>query len=226
MLLSAATALQTALMEIAKPLQVLAKGLKQKLDKQAATMETATRLRIEGVARGLTYRGDDLLQAWISMLGGLQLAAPEKMVDWFSIERIDGRELDVGLHRHWIDPTEPFAEIVLDQSHGAVITSATLRDQTRDEQGNLSEDWRSAETRTGALHLAKPPERFSLASPFDYAEKTRVFVVTDVKRTDSDQVASAYRELFLRVQRRRTRPLYGGLAAQGGAGAHRRAAGA
>ena len=196
MLLSAATALQQALTEIAKPLQVLAKGLTQKLDKQAATMESATRIRIEGVVRGLTYRADNMLQAWIGMLGGLNMGAPEKMVDWFSMDRIDGRELDVGLHRHWIDPTEPFAETVLDQAHGAVITSATLRDQTRDQDGNLSEDWRSAEMRTGALHLPKPPERFSLVSPFDYAEKTRVFVVTDVKRTDPEQVASAYRELF------------------------------
>ena len=195
MLLSASGALRAGLMEIAKPLQVLAKGLTQKLDKQAATMESATRARIEGVVRGLSYRADNMLQAWIGMLGGLGEGTPEKMVDWFSIERIDGRELDVGLHRHWIDPTEPFAETVLDQAHGAIVTSATLRDQVGGDDA-ADDDWRSAEMRTGALHLAKPPERFSLASPFDYAAKTRVFVVTDVKRTESDQVAAAYRELF------------------------------
>jgi ATP-dependent DNA helicase DinG len=34
-------------------------------------------------------------------------------------------------------------------------------------------------------------------SPFDYAAQTRVFVVTDVARADMDQVAAAYRALFL-----------------------------
>jgi ATP-dependent DNA helicase DinG len=36
-----------------------------------------------------------------------------------------------------------------------------------------------------------------MASPFDYAEATRVLIVRDVKRDDADQVAAAYRELFL-----------------------------
>ena len=36
-----------------------------------------------------------------------------------------------------------------------------------------------------------------LASPFDYPNRTRVFVVGDVRRDDPDQVAAAYRELFL-----------------------------
>jgi len=34
-------------------------------------------------------------------------------------------------------------------------------------------------------------------SPFDYGRQTRVFVVTDVRRGALDQVAAAYRELFL-----------------------------
>ena len=41
---------------------------------------------------------------------------------------IDGRDFDVGMHRHWIDPTLPFAEVVLNQSQGTLITSATLLD--------------------------------------------------------------------------------------------------
>src|SRR5690606_38049920 len=49
----------------------------------------------------------------------------------------------------------------------------------------------------GALHVPQPPRRASLASPFDYAGRTRVLVVTDVRRTAADQVAAAYRELFL-----------------------------
>jgi hypothetical protein len=50
--------------------------------------------------------------------------------------------------------------------------------------------------RTGALHLAAPAQRISLASPFDYPAATRLFVVKDVRRGDMNQVAAAYRELF------------------------------
>jgi ATP-dependent DNA helicase DinG len=50
---------------------------------------------------------------------------------------------------------------------------------------------------TGARHLQRPALRARVPSPFDYGAQTRVFVVTDVKRDDVDQVAAAYRELFL-----------------------------
>ncbi|MBM3556860.1 MAG: ATP-dependent DNA helicase, partial [Alphaproteobacteria bacterium] len=59
------------------------------------------------------------------------------------------------------------------------------------------DDWATAETRTGAQHLPRPALRAGFPSPFDYAARTRVFVVTDVPRDDADQVAAAYRELFL-----------------------------
>ncbi len=119
--------------------------------------------------------------------------APERYVDWLSVERRAGREFDVALNRHWIDPTVPFAEAVLGRAHGALITSATMRDRSAD----LRDDWATAEVRTGARHLALPPRRASVPSPFDYAAKTRIFVVTDVRRDDPRQVAAAYRELFV-----------------------------
>ena len=39
--------------------------------------------------------------------------------------------------------------------------------------------------------------RAAMASPFDYANATTVLIVKDVPRDDTDQVAAAYRELFL-----------------------------
>ena len=39
--------------------------------------------------------------------------------------------------------------------------------------------------------------RARVTSPFDYPEQTRVFIVTDVRKDDLDQVAAAYRVLFL-----------------------------
>ncbi len=144
------------------------------------------------MCRGLARRGALTIAGWRDMLAQLDGETPERFVDWFAIERADGREVDVGMHRHWIDPTVPLIEHVVDPAHGVLVTSATLRDGT----GDAEADWRAAEARTGAVHLAQRAVRAAVPSPFDYAAQTRVFVVTDVRRGDMDQVAAAYRELF------------------------------
>ncbi|MSP20338.1 MAG: ATP-dependent DNA helicase [Alphaproteobacteria bacterium] len=196
-LLRAADELEHALLDLARPLTQLAKLLTKRLDDEADTLEPETRGRIEAVCRGLVHRAT-MVESWADMLRGLEDGAPKQHVDWLTLDRIDGREIDLGLHRHWIDPTAPFAEIVLSRAHGALITSASLRDRsTADLTGNDDADWSSAEVRTGAHHLAVPPRRVSLASPFDYANRTRIILVSDVERTEPDLVAAAYRELFL-----------------------------
>src|SRR5262249_31409102 len=95
--------------------------------------------------------------------------------------------------RHWVDPTIPFAGAVAVPAHGLLITSATLTDGS----GDIETDWAAAEARTGARHLPNAAIRAQVASPFDYPNQTRVFVVTDVRKDDLDQVAAAYRVLFL-----------------------------
>jgi ATP-dependent DNA helicase DinG len=87
----------------------------------------------------------------------------------------------------------PFAAAVLSQGDGIVITSATLKDRPPE----APEDWHNAEMRTGVVHLPWPVERVSYDSPFDYGANARVIVVTDVNREAPEQVAAAYRELFL-----------------------------
>jgi len=137
------------------------------------------------------------------MLRGLHNDPDPAFVDWFAIERIQQREIDVGMYRHYLDPTEPFVNAVIRPSHGAVITSATLRDSlgvpaaANDESTEGLADWMVAEARTGTRHLAAPAMRAAMASPFDYPDATKVLIVRDVKRDDADQVAAAYRELFL-----------------------------
>jgi ATP-dependent DNA helicase DinG len=113
-------------------------------------------------------------------------------VDWMEIERVDGRAYDLGLYRHWADPMKPFAAALRPHAHGIAITSATLRDGT----GNTEEDWHVAEERTGVQYLSEGAERVSLPSPFDYAAKTRIFVITDIDKNDPQQAAAAYRTLF------------------------------
>jgi ATP-dependent DNA helicase DinG len=198
-LLGAAEELERTLLSLAAPLKELARLLARRLDDESETLETETRARIEAVCRGLARRAG-MVDAWAAMLHALENGTPESFVDWLTLDRADGREMDVGMHRHWVDPTQPFAEVVLSRVHGALITSASLRDRSMPSDGegpDDSSDWRTAEVRTGAHHLAVPPRRVSLASPFDYATRTRILLVSDVRRDEPGLIAAAYRELFL-----------------------------
>jgi len=192
-LLEAAVELEQAFATLARPVGDLIKALLKRLNTDAEDLETAQRLRIEGLARSLERRALLQLNAWRKMLDSLRETTPEDFVDWFGIDRLDGRDVDVGLHRHWVDPTVPFAKSVASAAHGMVITSATLRDGS----GEPEADWKAAEARTGGVHLPAPAIRAAVASPFPYPDITRVLVVTDVRKDALDQVGAAYRELFL-----------------------------
>jgi len=174
-------------------MRALTTRLAARLDDEAAELDSATRLRIEATTRGLTRRAETQVASWILMLKTLGRSTPPEFVDWFSIDRLDGRDADVGMHRHWVDPTAPFIAAVATRAHGIAVTSATLTDGS----GDVEADWQAAEARTGARHLPSPAIRAEVPSPFDYARQTRVVVVTDVRKDSLDQVAAAYRELFL-----------------------------
>ena len=193
-LAEAAARLEQALGDLQRPMAALVKALQARLEDDVEELDTQSRIRIDAAARAVTRRLESMVKPWRAMLQSLPAGTPEEFVDWFGLTREwaggQTREADVGFHRHWIDPTIPFARTVLAPAHGAVITSATLRDQ------GAEDDWSSAETRTGASHLPIPAKRVGLASPFDYPQATRVLVVTDVRKSDADQVAAAYRGLF------------------------------
>ena len=191
----AAKDLAIGLKHLAAPLERLAHHLKKQLDEKAGELESFQRARIDAVARGLKRRAKIILPAWIAMLEALETGElQDEFIDWFELKRDDGRDSDVGLERHWIDPTIPLAGEVLSAAHGALITSATLRDAAD------VDNWASAEVRTGAAHLPEPPRRASFGSPFKYGEQARIFVVRDIPRNDADAMAAAYRELFLAAE--------------------------
>ena len=192
-LVPAAAGLGEALGRLQRPLQALAAGLRRRLDDEGDRLDTHTRQRIDAIARGLHRRAGIEIAGWRAMLAELGVDTPASFVDWFGIERADGRDVDLGYYRHWVDPTRPFAEAMTGHAHGFVVTSATLTDGT----GDPVHDWQAAEARTGAGHFAKPALRAQVPSPFDYAKQTRVLVVRDVRKDDLDQVAAAYRSLFL-----------------------------
>ena len=197
-LLEAAAALDRALARLALPLAALAARLAARLDDEADELDTATRNRLEAMARGLSRRAEVQIGGWRAMLqalagGGAVDGEVDGFVDWLSIEREFGRDADIGLHRHHLDPTAPFIEAVAASAHGLVVTSASLRDASGDEEA----DWAAAEAATGARHLPEPAIRAAVPSPFDYPALTRVIVVTDVRRDDTQRVAAAYRALML-----------------------------
>lgn len=187
-LIDAAHDLDGALAALQTPIRALIKRLVKKLDEDAEELETSERARIEGLAGSLERRAALPLEAWRGMLGALEDGTPEDFVDWFSVERSQGRDWDIGLNRHWVDPTKPFAASLRETAEGVLVTSATLRDDG---------DWPAAEARTGARHVGSPIVYVAQPSPFDYAAQTRIFVVQDVNKNSAEQVAAAYRELFL-----------------------------
>ncbi len=190
-LIASARRLGKDLRRLAVPLLRLADDLRKCLERNADKLDTHGRSRIDAAARSLERRGKLILPVWIAMLDSLDCESEgQEFADWFEIVREDGRDVDIGLKRHWIDPTVPFASQVLVPAHGALITSATLRDGSGD-------DWRTAEVRTGAHHLVEPPRRASFGSPFRYGEQARIFIVNDVERRNPGELASAMRELFI-----------------------------
>lgn len=198
----AAETLRRALGRLAASLRTLAERLAARLEDEAEELDSATRIRIEATCRSLRRRALDRLMAWQEMLQGVAAPPPDpgSRPDYVLFLRLDrrpfgerGPDADVGLHRHWLDPTIPFAVSLAAPSQGLLITSATLRDGGEDPEAG----WIAAEGRVGATHLASPAMRVAVASPFDYAAQTRAFVVTDVAVGDIATLASAYRALFL-----------------------------
>jgi ATP-dependent DNA helicase DinG len=194
----AAEALGRALHRIAEPLGTLVNRLGALLEDEAAALETQQRQRIEAARRSIQRRALLRLEAWAGMLRAVGDRPPEPgrhphQIHTLRLERRGGADRDAGLHRHWLDPTIPFAATLARPAHGLLITSATLRDAG---EGDAETAWASAEARVGALHLPSPALRVSVASPFDYAAQTRAFVVTDVG-FELNELAGAYRALFL-----------------------------
>jgi ATP-dependent DNA helicase DinG len=129
----------------------------------------------------LGRRGEQVA-AWVALLARLAAGPDPDFVDWLQLVRVDSREMDCGLWRHWLDPTRPLAAAVLAPAHGVLVTSATLP--------------APLERAGGALHLAVSPRLFVVESPFDYAGAARVLVVTDVPRGDLAALATGYARMI------------------------------
>ncbi|WP_345719629.1 ATP-dependent DNA helicase [Qipengyuania qiaonensis] len=211
---AAGTAAQ-ALAAIRTPLLKLAGRLEAIMEDAPDWLDGQGRARIEGARHSLAWR-IDLIAAWEALLSRLGGPADPEFVDWLQVDRNDAREFDVGLYRHWLDPMKPFARVVLEPAHGVMLTSATLTD--RDETGP---DWPHAIAKSGAPHLDLAPRTVQADSPFDYAARAEVLIVTDIRKGDIPALAGAYARLIeasdggvlgLFTAIRRMRAVYGRIA--------------
>jgi ATP-dependent DNA helicase DinG len=185
-LIAAVEPAMVALDALVRPLVALGRRLESLMADGPDWLDGPARARIEGALASLSWRADTV-GAWLSLLARLGGPADPDFVDWLAVDRVEGREIDIGLRRHWLDPTRPFADAVLKPAHSALITSATLKG---------GEGWDVAEARTGALHLEAAAGHFEAPSPFDYAAQSEVLIVTDVKRGDVPQLAGAFAKLI------------------------------
>ncbi|WP_301091691.1 ATP-dependent DNA helicase [Sphingomonas sp.] len=185
-LIEAAAHAAEALDALYRPLVVLGKRLEAVLSDAPDWLDGQARARVEGAIASLGWRAESV-SAWLALIARVGAPASPDFVDWLAVDRVEGREYDIGLHRRWLDPTRPFAEIVLKPAHGALVTSATL---------TAGGTWETAEARVGAPHLTGAAARFEAASPFDYAGNAEVIIVTDVKRGDVPALSNAYARLI------------------------------
>ncbi len=188
----AAELFEAALGLLSHPMKTLVKRLADYLDRESSSLDSSSRLRIDSLCRGIQRRAENDVDGWRLMLVNLTAETSNEFVEWFSVSRDNGHDIDTAMHRAWKDPTLPFAKAVIEPAHGALITSATLRDGTGDNDA----DWGAAERVTGAIHLPNNPRRVLIPSAFDYERQARVFIITDIPRDDTRQVAAAFRELF------------------------------
>lgn len=185
-LVSQAAASMATLEALQKPLAALTRRLEAVLEDAPDWLDAQARARVEGAINGLSWRRE-ILSAWIALLARIGGEADPEFVDWLAVERIEGREFDVAIHRHWLDPTKPLAAAVIAPADGVLVTSATLRG---------GEGWPSAEARTGAAHLNAPVGHFEAESPFDYLACSEVLIVTDLKQGDIASLAGGYARLI------------------------------
>nr|WP_278254296.1 ATP-dependent DNA helicase [Sphingobium sp. BYY-5] len=185
-LVEAAQEAALALDALIKPIVRLSRRLEAVIEDAPDWLDGAARARIEGAVASLGWRRD-LIAAWLALLARIGGPADPDYVDWLAVDRAEGREFDIGIHRHWLDPTRPLAETVLKPAQGVLITSATLKG---------GGEWDNAEKRNGAIHLPHGAERFEADSPFDYPNRAEVLIVTDIKRGDIAALSGAYARLI------------------------------
>lgn len=188
-ILPLALEIQKILKNLQMPLIRLAEIMRLRLENDTEGMLSADeRRRLDSLSASLERRAHHQIAGWISAIEMLKMGkGMEGFIEWFEITRIEGQAIDLGLYRHWVDPMRPFAASMKPHARGIGITSATLTE---------NDEWDKTNEMTGIDYLSRQPSYFSAKSPFDYQNRSRVFIINDVRKDDLKQVASAYEALF------------------------------
>jgi ATP-dependent DNA helicase DinG len=176
----AADAASAALSRMGRAMLTLKSRLLEIAEERPEWLDQPGIARLGAAAEGLSLRLDQL-GAWQRLLARLGGEPEADFVDWFALVRAEGREIDCGILRHWLDPLKPLAGAVLAPAQGVLVTSATLGDPP--------------EAAAGAGHLSVSPHIFRVKSPFDYARQARIWIATDVDRRDMASLAHGYAAL-------------------------------
>ncbi|MCX8505388.1 MAG: ATP-dependent DNA helicase [Alphaproteobacteria bacterium] len=199
-----------------KSLTILRGLLLARLEGDGEELSPQSRAALQSLAESMQNRAIIPLGHWQNLLQSLPYSPPPNCVGWFELTRYRRLERNIGIYRHFIDPTRPLASAWQQALPGLVITSATLTEsseapsaapnsvalgETPDANPSRPENspelaWRRAEQRCGTAHFTVPSFRARVASPFNYAAQTKILIVTNVGRYNLDERAAAYRDLF------------------------------
>jgi ATP-dependent DNA helicase DinG len=180
-----------ALKKIRVPMTDLAANLRAMVEDDDGKLDKDILTRLDSLSFSIERRVTNMLAAWMGMLENIMQIPdePSSFIDWFEIDRIDGRDYDCGYLRRYKNPMEPLGNALRHQTHGIVMTSATLK--------SGSGDWDNSLHNLGVNHMTDmTPEIVDLPSPFRYAEQSKVMIVTDVDKGNAIAVANAYKSLF------------------------------
>jgi len=192
-IITSARKVGTELAKILEAVLALESAAKKLIEEHSDTLESSERLCIESMQKTIKTKIVDTVSTWKDMLDDLGRDNRQGIIDFFEIARNqDGNDIDFCFQRRLVDPTIAFAECLKSSAAGVAVTSATLKDKSTDENYNQL----TAKRLSGGTHFKNATDIKSIDSPFDYAEQTRIIIVNDVNKSDINQIAAAFTELF------------------------------
>lgn len=185
---------QTSLKKLQKPLADLSNNLRAIMEDNADDWDKDTLDRLDNLSASIERRSTLLVSAWVMMVEELiESKNDDAFINWFELTRINGKNYDAGMFRRYKNPMEPFGHSIRHTAHGLIMTSATIRTA----KGESEHDWIEAEQQLGIKHLTDmTATKIDLPSPFQYAEQSKILIVTDINKNNSMEIANATKAIF------------------------------
>ncbi len=185
---------RTSLKKLQKPLADLSANLRAMMEDKADDFDKDTLARLDNLSASIERRSTLLVSAWVMMVEELiESKNDDAFINWFEITRMQGKNYDAGMFRRYKNPMEPFGNSIRHTAHGLIMTSATIRTQKGDDEHH----WIEAEQQLGTKFITDmTPTKIDLPSPFQYANQSKILIVTDVDKNNGMAVANATKAIF------------------------------